>query len=57
MKGYTVAHTQNSVVVYVSNTEKEEIRDNAKKVGKSMSQYLLDLHKENTKFRPCSSVE
>ena len=51
----TVAHTQNSVTVYTSDAEKEEIRDTAKKAGKSMSQYLLDLHKEN--IRPYSSAE
>lgn len=41
------AHTQTSVVVYVTTEEKEEIRKFAKMVGKSMSGYLLDFHKEH----------
>ena len=39
-----MAHTENSVVVYVDDEEKESIRQEAKKYGKSMSRYLLDLH-------------
>jgi len=39
-----VPHTQNSIVVYVSNGEKKEINRAAKIVKKSMSRYLLDLH-------------
>jgi len=43
------AHTQNSVVVYVSHEEKEDIRNEAKKLGFSMSNYLLNLHLINIK--------
>ena len=39
-----MAHTENSVVVYVDDEEKESVRQQAKKQGKSMSRYLLDLH-------------
>lgn len=39
-----MAHTENMIVVYVSDEEKEQIRDLAKKYRKSMSRYLLDLH-------------
>jgi len=41
------AHTQNMIVVYVTNQEKEEIRLVAKAHAKSMSRYLLDLHFKN----------
>lgn len=41
------AHTQDAVVVYVTKEEKKEIKETAKKAGKSMSRYLLDLHLEN----------
>ena len=41
------AHTQNMIVVYVTNQEKEEIRLVAKAYAKSMSRYLLDLHFKN----------
>ena len=41
------AHTQDAVVVYVSKEEKKEIKTTAKRIGKSMSRYLLDLHLEN----------
>jgi len=47
---FTRAHTQNSVVVYTSDVEKEDIREAAKSLSKSMSQYLLDLHKENIRI-------
>ena len=39
-------HTQNSVVVYVNNEEKEEIKEMAKSRKTSMSNYLLQLHKK-----------
>ena len=39
-----MAHTENMIVVYVSNEEKEQIRNVAKIYGKAMSRYLLDLH-------------
>lgn len=42
-------HTQNAVVVYVTNEEKKEIKKTAKECDKSMSRYLLDLHLENIK--------
>lgn len=38
-------HTQNMIVVYVTDVEKAEIKLSAKKKG--MSRYLLDLHLEN----------
>lgn len=38
-------HTQNMIVVYVTDAEKAEIKLSAKKKG--MSRYLLDLHLEN----------
>ena len=41
------AHTQTVVAVYATFEEKEEIRIFAKNTGKSMSQYLLDLHKKS----------
>jgi AraC-like DNA-binding protein len=41
-----MAHTQDSIAVYVTSKEKEEIKETAKKEGKSMTRYLLDLHLE-----------
>lgn len=38
------AHTQDAVVVYVSDEEKKEIKKTAREERKSMSRYLLDLH-------------
>jgi len=39
-----MAHTQNTIVVYMTNEEKERIRISAKLYSKSMSRYLLDLY-------------
>ena len=42
--GKHITHTQDSIVVYVLNSEKEQIRKTAQIAKKSMSRYLLDLH-------------
>ena len=39
-----MAHTQNMIVVYVSDEEKRQIKLSAYINGKSMSRYLLDLY-------------
>jgi len=45
-----VTHTQDSVVVYVTKEEKEDIRKTAREQNKSMSKYLLDLHLKQKPF-------
>jgi len=50
-----MAHTENSVVVYVNDEEKIEIKNTAKECGKSMSKYLLDLHKLNQEINKPST--
>ena len=41
------AHTQTAIAVYSTFDEKREIKAAAKREGKSMSRYLLDLHLEH----------
>jgi len=52
-----MAHTENSVVVYVDDEEKESVRQQAKKQGKSMSRYLLDLHLNQTVGKTTDAVK
>ena len=52
-----MAHTENSVVVYVDDEEKELICQEAKKRRKSMSRYLLDLHLNQTVGKTTDAVK
>jgi len=51
-----MAHTEDMVVVYVNDEEKIEIKNTAKECGKSMSKYLLDLHKLNQEINKPSAL-